>query len=282
MEKSSNFSRPRHFGFSMCIAAAASLSMLFSCQDLSNPKEGDSATIAAGDTEFEMIYVAPGEFRMGATAEQKGTDPNEVPAHDVKLTKGYWIGKLEVSQQQWEAVMGSNPSLYKGEEGKENKSLPVNGITWAQAQEFVKKLSELSGQTFRLPTEAEWEFAARGGHKADGLMYSGSIYVENVACCARNSGGVMAEVGRYMPNKLELRDMSGNVAELVADNYTLFKDSVYTDPLIVTSDTLDHVAKGGSFIKGQDFCRTSSREGINPQSKLVNVGLRVVMEGVGN
>lgn len=264
------------FGF----AALLAVGFVSSCQNLENPKEGDAAKIAAGDAEFEMVYIAPGDFRMGATAEQEGTDPNETPSHDVKLTKGYWIGKLEVTQQQWVAIMGSNPSMYKGAEGAEDLQLPVNSITWAEAQQFVKKLSELSGYTFRLPTEAEWEYAARGGHKADGLMYSGSIYVENVACCQRNSGGVPASVGKYMPNKLELRDMSGNVAELVADNYELFKDSLYTDPLIVTSDTLPHVAKGGSFNKGQSSCRTASREGIAPDSKLVSVGLRVVMEPV--
>lgn len=270
----------RILSFFIGAATVSASALLFSCQDISNPKEGDIATISAGETEFEMVYVAPGDFRMGATAEQEGTDPNEVPSHDVKLTKGYWIGKLEVSQQQWEAIMGKNPSLYKGEEGKENKNLPVNGITWADAKAFVKKLSEVSGQSFRLPTEAEWEFAARGGHKADGLMYSGSIYVENVACCQRNSGGVPAEVGKYMPNKLELRDMSGNVAELVEDNFALFKDSIYTDPLICTSDTLPHVAKGGSFNKGQTSCRTASRESVLTDSKLASIGLRVVMDPI--
>lgn len=269
----------------ICLTASAAMAMTLgmfvtSCQNLENPKEGDIATIKAGDTSFEMVYIAPGEFRMGATAEQQGTDPNEQPSHKVILTKGYWIGQLEVSQAQWVAIMGSNPSEYKGEPGKEDLELPVNGVSWADCQAFVKKLSEVSGMTFRLPTEAEWEYAARGGHKADGLMYSGSIYVENVACCQRNSGGVPSKVGAYMPNKLELRDMSGNVAELVADNYALYKDSVYTDPLIVTADTLPHVARGGGFNTPQAGCRTSSRASILSESKLVNVGLRVVMEGV--
>lgn len=259
-----------------CMAAFAAL--FASCQNLKDAKEGDIAKIEAGDIEIEMVYIAPGDFRMGATAEQQGTQPNELPAHDVKLTKGYWIGKLEVTQGQWNAVMGGNPSLYKGE--KDGDQLPVNGVTWAECQKFVQRLSELSGYKFRLPTEAEWEFAARGGHKADGLMYSGSIYVENVACCQRNSNGVPAKVGLYMPNKLELRDMSGNIAELVADNFELFKDSLYTDPLIVTADTLPHVARGGSFYRPHSYCRTSSRESISPNERLVNVGLRVAMDPV--
>lgn len=258
----------------------AAVGLLSSCQDLSNPKEGDSAQIEAGNVSFEMVYVAPGDFRMGATAEQKGTEPNEIPSHDVKITKGYWIGKMEVTQEQWQQVMGKNPSLFKGEAGKENLQLPVNGVTWAEAKTFTEKLSSLSGYKFRLPTEAEWEFAARGGHKADGLMYSGSIYVDNVACYKSNSNGAPSPVGIYMPNKLELRDMSGNVAELVADNYELFKDSLYTDPLVFTNDTLPHVAKGGSFANGQAGVRTSSREMVHTDSRLVTIGLRVVMEPV--
>lgn len=260
------------------LSVLASLLLLTSCQNIDNPKEGDKATIAAGDAEFEMVYIEPGEFRQGATAEQQGTDPNELPAHDVKLTKGYWIGRIEVTQEQWETVMGANPSQYKGVEGKEDKTLPVHSITWAEAQKFVKKVSELSGYTFRLPTEAEWEFAARGGHKADGLMYSGSIYVENVACYKSNSMGTPHGTGQYMPNKLDLRDMNGNVAEYVQDNFELYKDSLYTDPCIFTSDTLPHVARGGSFAVGQTSVRTASRESVPADAKSITIGLRVVME----
>lgn len=245
------------------------------CQNLDNPNEGDKATISAGDAEFEMIYVAPGDFRMGATAEQKQTMPNETPAHDVKLTKGFWIGRVEVTQEQWAAIMGSDPSSLKDDS---RKDLPVNNVTWAECQAFVKKVSELSGHKFRLPTEAEWEFAARGGHKADGLLYSGSIYVENVACYKSNSNGTLSQVGAYMPNKLDIRDMSGNVAEWVADNYALFKDSVYTDPLISLGDTVAHVARGGNFSSGQSGVRTSSRESYDPDFKSAIIGLRLVME----
>lgn len=264
----------------LALASLASVLSFTSCQNLENPKEGDKATISAGDADFEIIYVAPGEFRMGATAEHQGTKPNELPTHNVTLTKGFWIGRVEVTQAQWLAVMGSNPSLYKGAPGNEDLELPVNGVTWAECQQFVKKLSELSGQKFRLATEAEWEFAARGGHKADGLMYSGSIYVENVACCERNSNGVPSKVGAYMPNKLDLRDMSGNIAEFVADNFAAFKDSLYTDPLIVTADSMPHVVRGGAFDQNQSACRTSSRESVAADVRMANVGLRVVMEEV--
>lgn len=257
------------------MASAMAMLALSSCQNLENPNEGDKATISAGDADFEMVYVAPGDFRMGATAEQEGTFPNELPSHDVKLTKGYWIGITEVTHEQWEAIMGSNPSAYK-EEG--TKGMPVNGVSWDDCQKFVKKVSELSGHTFRLPTEAEWEFAARGGHKADGLMYSGSIYVENVACYKSNSNGVPHAVSAYMPNKLELRDMSGNVSEWVQDNFALYKDSTYTDPCIELGDSVARVARGGNFLSPQAGVRTATRENYEKDSRLVTVGLRLVME----
>ena len=265
---------------SVCVAFSFAMMFTASCTDLSKAKEGDIETISAGDIDIEMVYVEPGEFRMGATAEQQGTNPNEVPSHDVQITKGYWIGQFEVTQEQWETVMGHNPSLYKGKDGKAEPKLPVTDVKWFECQIFVNKLSELSGYKFRLPTEAEWEYAARGAHKADGLMYAGSIYVDNVANYKNNSNGLLHATGEFMPNKLELRDMSGNVAELVQDNFEKYKDSLYVDPCIVTSDTLPHVARGGSYISGQTGVRTASRESIMPDFSSMTIGLRVAMEAV--
>lgn len=264
----------------VCAACSCAFLLATSCTDLSKAKEGDIETISAGDIDIEMVFVEPGEFRMGATAEQQGTNPNEVPAHDVQITNGYWIGQFEVTQEQWETIMGHNPSLYKGKDGKPDPKLPVTDVKWSDCQIFVNKLSELSGYKFRLPTEAEWEYAARGAHKADGLMYAGSIYVDNVANYKNNSNGLLHAVGEFMPNKLELRDMSGNVAELVQDNFEKYKDSLYVNPCIVTSDTLPHVARGGSYITGQSGVRTASREMVQPDFSSMTIGLRVAMDAI--
>ena len=244
-----------------------------------NPKEKDVATVEANGVSFELVFVEPGQFRMGATSEQDGFDSfTELPAHDITLSKGYWIGKLEVSQELWEAVMGSNPSAVKEFDGKEDKQLPVSGITWADAKAFVKKLSEVTGQKFRLPTEAECEYAARGASKTFGLQYSGSKYYDRVACFKDNSDGMPHPIGQFMPNELDMRDMNGNVSEWVEDNYAVYKDSAQTDPCVVLADTLSHVARGGNFASGKTQIRTASREYYDPDYKSLSVGLRVVMD----
>jgi len=261
------------------MALVAVTSGFTSCQNYDNPQEGDSRTIDAGDVSFDLVYVAPGEFRMGATTEQEGYDAfAEAPSHVVKFTKGYWIGKTEVTQELWEAVMGSNPSSQKQFENKDDKTLPVMTITWAEAKEFCKKLSEMTGQKFRLPTEAEWEYAARGASKTFALQYSGSKYLDRVACFQATSGGMVHPVGQYMPNELDMRDMNGNVSEWVEDNYAPYKDSVQVDPCVVLADTLSHVARGGNFTSGISKCRTASREEFDADVKTIEVGFRVVME----
>lgn len=244
-----------------------------------DPKEGDVASVEANGSTFELVYVAPGTFRMGATTEQDGFDSfTELPAHEVQLTKGYWIGKLEVSQTQWEAVMGNNPSGIKEYDGKEDKSLPVHSITWAEAKAFTKKLSEITGHKFRLPTEAEWEYAARGASKTFNHQYSGSKYYENVACFQGNSNGTPHPVGQFMPNELDIRDMNGNVSEWVEDNFTTYKDSAQVDPCFVIADTLSHAARGGNFVSTKTQLRTASRENYDADFKSASVGLRIIME----
>ena len=129
-----------------------------------------------------MVYVSGGTFTMGATSEQ-GSDAwdNEKPAHSVTLS-GYYIGKYEVTQELWEAVMGSNPSYFKGD------NLPVERVSWNDVQEFLRKLNAMTGKRYRLPTEAEWEFAARGGNSSRGYKYSGSNSLGSVAWYTDNSG----------------------------------------------------------------------------------------------
>ena len=263
----------------IAILMAASAAMLTSCSSNEEPNEGDTKTVKVGDAKFDMVYVAPGNFRMGATSEQDGFDNfTELPAHDVQITKGYWIGKTEVTQELWDEVMGNNPSDIKQYGGKDDPTLPVMNITWSDAQKFVKKLSEKTGDKFRLPTEAEWEYAARGAAKSFSHQYSGSKYLDNVACYRATSNGTPHPVGQYMPNELDMRDMNGNVSEWVEDNFEKYRDTLEIDPVVKSGDAIAHVARGGSFISTTTECRTASRENYGPEFKAVTVGLRVVME----
>ena len=161
-----------------------------------------------------MVYVAGGTFTMGATSEQ-GSEAysDEQPAHQVTLSS-FSIGKYEVTQEEWEAVMGSNPSAHKG------KKRPVEYVNWNDCQEFIKKLNQLTGKMFRLPTEAEWEFAARGGTRSGHYKYSGSNTIDEVAWTSppmvyhdQYTNNTTHEVGTKRPNELGLYDMSSNVWE---------------------------------------------------------------------
>jgi formylglycine-generating enzyme required for sulfatase activity len=154
-----------------------------------------------------MVRVDGGTFTMGATSEQ-GSDAfdDEKPAHQVTLSS-FSIGRYEVTQEEWEAVMGSNPSSFKG------KKLPVEQVSWDDCQTFIRKLNQLTGKQFRLPTEAEWEYAARGGNKSRGYKYAGGDNLGSVAWYTDNSGNKTHEVGKKQPNELGLYDMSGNVWE---------------------------------------------------------------------
>lgn len=262
----------KHFSLGLAVAGA-----IFASCSSKTDIPGESEVVKVGDEELTMILVSPAEFTMGGTAEHvECKDFSEKPKHQVKLTKAYYISQTEVTQEVWQAVMGNNPSLYKGD--GEEKHLPVTNVSWKDCQTFVAALSKMTGKTFRLPTEAEWEFAARGAGRGFSLPYAGSKFCDRVACMATNSEGRPHPVAQYGANEAGIYDMSGNVWEWVADNYADYKDSLYTDPLIVTNDTLPHSARGGSFADRQNKCRTATRIPLDYDFSQVNVGLRVVME----
>lgn len=181
-------------------------------------------TFQVGGVSFDMVWVEGGTFRMGATSEQ-GSDAwgGEKPVHSVTLS-GYYIGKTEVTQALWKAVMGSNPSEFKGD------NLPVEQVSWDDCQEFIRKLNSLTGQHFRLPTEAEWEFACRGGNNSCGYKYSGSNDIDNVAWYFDNSGHKTHPVGTKAQNELGIYDMSGNVWEWCSDWYGNYSSGAQTNP----------------------------------------------------
>lgn len=227
---------------------------------------------------FTMVYVQGGTFTMGCTTEQ-GSDcyDNEKPAHKVTLST-YYIGETEVTQELWKAVMGENPSMYTGDKR------PVEKVSWNDCQEFIRRLNQLTGKIFRLPTEAEWEFAARGGTKSAGYKYSGSNDISSVAWFSENAGTEgenNPDYGTHVvktkkSNELGIYDMSGNVWEWCSDRYAAYYGSAQTNPQ-GSSIGSSRVLRGGSWSISAWRCRPSNRNSDSPSSKSYQFGLRLVL-----
>ena len=215
-----------------------------------------------------MIAVEGGTFKMGATSEQGGdAESDESPVHNVTLSD-YYIGETEVTQELWQAVMGTNPSYSKG-----NKK-PVEQVSWNDCQKFIKKLNQLIGKNFRLPTEAEWEYAARCGDKSKGYKYSGSNTIDTVAWYTSNSGSKTHDVKTKQANELGIYDMSGNVYEWCQDWYGSYSNGAQTNPTGSSSGS-SRVLRGGSWGSIAGRCRVSNRSS-NYSGYLSNhLGLRL-------
>ena len=223
-----------------------------------------------------MVYVEGGTFMMG-DSEIKGLFNkllcleylDESPTHQVTLSS-FFVGKYEVTQEEWEAVMGSNPSKFKG------SKLPVEQVTWNDCQTFIHKLNQLTGKQFRLPTEAEWEYAARGGSKSRGYKYAGGNDIGSLAWYKGNSGRKTHEVGQKQPNELGLYDMSGNVWEWCQDRYGEFSSTSQTNPKGASSGS-SRVCRGGSWSCNARDCRVSYRNNDSPGFRLNKLGLRLAL-----
>lgn len=210
---------------------------------------------------FTMIEVPGGTFTMGATAYV-----NESPTHSVTLSD-YWIGQTEVTQELWTAVMGGNPSNFSGD------NLPVEMVSWEDCQEFIAKLNALTGEKFRLPTEAEWEYAARGG-RSGGTKYAGSNDISSVAWYFDNSSDKTYPVGTKGANNLGLYDMSGNVWECCQDWYGSYDAAAQTNPQGPAYGSC-RVLRGGSWLGDAEFCRVSFRSLASPSNRYNDLGLRL-------
>lgn len=219
---------------------------------------------------IEMVKVEAGTFMMGATSEMKDPDDEEKPVHQVTLTNDYYMSKYEVTQALWEAVMGSNPSKYKGD------NLPEKMVSWNDCQEFISKLNSLTGRKFRLPTEAEWEYAARGGKKSRSYQYSGSSNISDVAWYDGNSGSKTHPVGTKQANELGIYDMSGNVEEWCSDWYGSYSSSSQTNPTGADSGWC-RVRRGGCCYDNAWSCRSSYRYCWIPDRPYYNFGLRLAL-----
>ena len=232
--------------------------------------EADIQLFTVNGVSFEMVRVEGGTFTMGATAEKgSDADSDEKPTHQVTLSS-YSIGKTEVTQELWEAVMGSNPSDFKG------SNLPVEQVSWEDCQTFIRKLNALTGKNFRLPTEAEWEFAARGGNKSRGYKYSGSKKIDNVAWCGYNSSSKTHPVATKAPNELGIYDMSGNVWEWCNDWESSYTSTSQTNPTGPGSGSL-RVDRGGSWFDSARCCRVSNRSSNRPTYRNYFHGLRLAL-----
>ena len=232
--------------------------------------EVNSGRFTVRGVSFEMVRVEGGTFRMGATAEQEDEAwDDEMPVHSVTLSS-YYIGKTEVTQALWQAVMGSNPSRSRGAD------LPVENVSWDDCQEFIRKLNALTGQNFRLPTEAEWEFACRGGNNSRGYKYSGSNYIDNVAWYDGNSGDKTHPVATKLPNELGIYDMSGNVWEWCSDWWGDYSSGAQTNPK-GPYDGSYRVQRGGGWNISAGYCRSSFRYYFNPTYRIGDLGLRLAL-----
>lgn len=241
-------------------------------QDSEEPYSGSNIeTFSVGGVSFNMIRVSGGKFLMGATPEQENlAEEDEYPVHEVKLST-YWIGETEVTQALWEAVMGNNPVKEMNRKSRNGtytvwgSDYPVVMVDRNYILKFISRLSELTGRQFRLPTEAEWEFAARGGRKSRGTMFSGSDTPKEVAWAgsyerkpSRYERYGMHPVKTKLPNELGIYDMSGNVSEKCSDWYGSYSKEPQTNPKGPNSGEF-YVQRGGDDLLEVN-CRISARE----------------------
>ena len=216
------------------------------------------------NVKYPMVRVEGGTFTMG-----DGGIFSDNRRHEVTLDS-YSIGQYEVTQDIWETLMGGNPSYIKG------ARRPVEWVSWDDCQDFIRKLNALTGQNFRLPTEAEWEFAARGGNSSRGYKYSGSNVIDDIAWYRDNSGRQAHDVGTKSPNELGIYDMVGNVNEWCSDWYQRYNSSSQINP-DGPSSGFYRVIRGGSWSHIARYCRVSDRSGCTPGQRLKDIGFRLCL-----
>ncbi len=230
----------------------------------SNTPAQRSLPAAVRKLESDMVRVAGGAFTMGC---QSGRDTEcentELPSHKVRI-RNFSIGRFEVTQAQWQAVMGINPSYYGN-----CKNCPVENISWLAIKRFLVMLNTMTGKHYRLPTEAEWEYAARGGKRSLGYPYSGSQLIDEVAWYGGNSGGTTHAIGGKKPNELGLYDMTGNVQEWCEDDWHPYYQGAPTN----SSAWVDRpraslrVVRGGGWLHTAMGCRVSGRKAAMPPNR---------------
>ena len=220
--------------------------------------------------QFRMKYVEGGTFMMGASGDDSEAFYWERPRHSVTLDS-YYIAETQVTQELWQAVMGNNPSNFKRDIHQ-----PVENVSWNDCQKFIEKLNRFTGKKFSLPTEAQWEYAARGGKNSKGYRFSGSNDIGSVAWYAENSSGTPHPVAQKHANELGLYDMIGNVWEWCLERFdsNYYANSPQNNPQGPSSG-VGRVLRGGGWGSDSWSCRVSYRNGNNPDCRRSNVGLRL-------
>ncbi len=229
------------------------------------PKPGDTFTNSIG---MKLVCVPAGSFLMGSPDDEPRRADDEFQ-HKVDISRAFWIGTTEVTQKQWQAVMENNPSNFQGEE------LPVERMSWKSAVAFCRKLSEKEGRTYRLPTEAEWEYACRAGSAA---AYAGTGELDDMGWYADNSGGATHPAGTKQPNGWGIYDMHGNVAEWCADFYDVqYPREEVTDPNGPAEGTY-RVVRGGSWSSFAPSARCAARTSTPASYQVKQTGFRILLE----
>lgn len=231
----------------------------------------DILTFSVNGISFNMVKVENGSFMMGAIEEQSFADDNEKPVHKVTITNDYYMGEHLVTQKLWKAIMKENPSDF-GEGGRGSyrddwEKLPVDSISWNESLDFIQMLNvvfrkELHGMKFRLPTEAEWEFAARGGNRSEGYLFSGSDNIDEVAWYGDWKEGEPHPVGEKKPNELGLYDMTGNLCEYCQDGYGYYTLKEQINPINLANNPMEGgncIVRGGCFLSVMKNCRITHR-----------------------
>jgi formylglycine-generating enzyme required for sulfatase activity len=231
---------------------------------------------------MKLVLVPKGTFMMGSPESEEGRDKNDETQHEVTISKDYYLGVYEVTQAQYEKVMGKNPSHFQGAKvGNENADLPVEKISWDDAVEFCKKLSDLPeekkvGRVYRLPTEAEWEYACRAGSKTAYSFDDEEGLLPEYGWFKRNSSDRTHTVGLLEPNAWGLYDMHGNVREWCSDWYVEYSQGAVSDPT-GPKEGSDRVHRGGGWNSGAADCRSAYRGGSTPGDRFYSLGFRLAL-----
>ncbi len=223
--------------------------------------------------KLEMVPIPAGEFRMGSPDSDKDAMSDEKPQRRVRITKPFYLGKYLVTQEQWDAVMGSNPSQFKGPKN------PVEGVSWDDCQVFLGKLNEKTGGQggqFVLPSEAQWEYACRAGSTTRYCIGDDSSKLDEYAWYGANSDGKTHPVGEKKPNAWGLYDVHGNVWEWCQDWYDgdYYAKLLMDDPIGAATGS-NRVVRGGSWDDAARHCRSANRSGIQPGYRISDLGMRV-------
>lgn len=232
---------------------------------------GERAEFILKGVPLTMIKVEAGTFIMGNTNPFYDKEQDENPSHEVTLTQDYYIAETEVTQELWMAFMDKNPS-YKYNVSSQH---PVDRVSFENVQKFLNVVKRETGYQFRLPTEAEWEYACRGGNRSKGYKFSGSDRLRDVGWYCDNTGNSSHDVKELAPNELGIYDMSGNVWEWCSDCYYDYTEESQTDP--VGPDTGRHLARGGCWYTYSNFCRNTNRSKATRQNYNLFTGFRLAM-----